>query len=155
LTALVGHAELHLAPTALQGLTVISLLLAVGGVLWGYGIYRRAPAAEPLRRLGPLYTGMVNLWYVNAFFVWLAHRVVLAFGALAARFDKGVVDGGLVDGTAWLTGRLGQTFRKVSAGPLPGQLQYYALAIFIIAALVILGLTASDYLHLVRMGVTR
>jgi NADH-quinone oxidoreductase subunit L len=116
---------------------IIGLLLALGGIAWAYRLYAKAPAQEPLLRLGWAYAGMSNLWWVNSFFVWLAGRVVLVMGLLTAKFDKTVIDGGLVDGTAWLTGRLGQVFRRVGAGPTPGQLQYYALVIFVVAALVL------------------
>ncbi|MHB9022842.1 MAG: NADH-quinone oxidoreductase subunit L [Armatimonadota bacterium] len=151
LAALVGETlgaaeHLDLIPKSwLAGLTVASLVLAVGGIFWGARTYLPRPQAEPLRALGGLYTGMVNLWYINAFFVWLAGRVVLALAGIAARFDKGVVDGGLVDGTAWLTGRLGHAIRKYSAGPLPGQLQYYALLIFAIVALIILAISQIGF----------
>ncbi len=128
-----------------SGIGIIALLAAVGGILWGYRVYGKAPAVEPLRKLGFLYTGVVNLWWVDAGFTWLAHRVVLALSQVARRFDKNVIDGGLVDGTAWLTGRFGHLFRRVSAGPMPGQLQYYALVIFIIAVLLMLGMSAQSY----------
>jgi len=120
---------------------LIALAAAAFGIWWGYRLYGVAPKKEPLRHLGFLYTGMTNLWYVDAFFNWLAHRVVLGLGHVVRRFDKRVIDGGLVDGTAWSTGRLGQLFRRLSAGPLPGQVQYYALVIFVVGALVILGIS--------------
>jgi len=63
-----------------------------------------------------------------------------------------VVDGRLVDGTAWLTGRLGHLFRRVGAGPLPGQLQFYAFVIFLVAVLVMLGMSIHEYLSF-HMGV--
>jgi len=131
-----GHNGFALSPVGIVG-----FLLAVGGIAWGYLVYSKAPAKEPLLKLGVIYTGMVNLWWVNAFFVWLAGHVVLGLGSFIRWFDKTVVDGGLVDGTAWITGRIGHTFRRVGAGPLPGQLQYYAFVIFLIAVLVILGMS--------------
>ncbi|MHB9108516.1 MAG: NADH-quinone oxidoreductase subunit L [Armatimonadota bacterium] len=137
----------HLSPVG-----IIGFILAAGGILWGYLVYSKAPAQEPLRKLGFVYAGMVNLWWINAFFVWLAGTVVLGLGSFIRWFDKTVIDGGLVDGTAWLTGRVGHTFRRVGAGPLPGQLQYYAFVIFLIAVLVILGVSFFGSLGL-TMGV--
>lgn len=122
-------------------LGALALSLALVGAAWSFALYSRAPAKEPLRKLGWAYTGIINLWYIDAFFTWIAQHVVLVFGRLIARFDKGVVDGKLVDGTAWLTGRAGVFLRRISAGAIPGQLQYYAMAIFMIAALVILLMT--------------
>ncbi|MHB9133053.1 MAG: NADH-quinone oxidoreductase subunit L [Armatimonadota bacterium] len=147
-----GHAE---EGHMVLGLTLVASALAVIGIVAGYRTYASAPKKEPLLKLGPIYTGMVNLWYVNAFFGWLAGRVVLVMAGLVARFDKGVIDGGLVDGTAWLTGRLGHSIRKVSAGAVPGQLQFYAMVIFAIAALVILGMYAQAYLNISLSGVIR
>jgi NADH-quinone oxidoreductase subunit L len=137
----------HVSPVG-----IIGFVLAVGGIAGGYLVYGKAPAQEPLRKLGFVYAGMVNLWWVNALFVFLAGHVVLGLGSVIRWFDKTVVDGGLVDGTAWLTGRVGHTFRRVGAGPLPGQLQYYAFVIFLIAVLVILGISARETLGF-TMGV--
>ncbi|HEX2948839.1 MAG TPA: NADH-quinone oxidoreductase subunit L [Armatimonadota bacterium] len=147
LTAMVAEEHEALGQSLIWGMTGVATLLALTGILWGYRTYSKVPAVDPLRKLGWVYTGMVNLWYVNAFFTWLARRVVLVFGVLIAHFDKGVVDGGLVDGTAWLTGRFGNSIRRLSAGALPGQLQYYALVLFAIAALVMLGMSAHEYLN--------
>lgn len=138
----------------LNTLGIVALAIAIGGILWGYRVYAKAPAEEPLRKLGWAYTGMVNLWYIDAFFRWVVSRIVLVLASCTARFDKGVIDGSLVDGTAWLTGRMGHVLRRVSAGPTPGRLQYYALVIFVVAALVILGLNIQDYVHAVS-GVVR
>jgi NADH-quinone oxidoreductase subunit L len=138
---------------------ILGFALAVVGIGWGYATYKNVPATEPLKKLGWAYTGMVNLWWVDAFFTWLAHHVVLVLGQKVRKFDKGVIDGMFVDGTAWLTGRLGVVMRRVSAGPLPGQLQYAALLIFLIAALVILGMSLSgifpDLFKTAQLGVIR
>jgi NADH-quinone oxidoreductase subunit L len=127
------------------GLTAAATLTAVGGLLWGYKAYTPAPAAEPLKRLGPIYTSMVNLWYIDAFFRWLAGRVVLVMARSVAWFDKQVIDGILVDGSCWVTGRVGHLFRVSGAGPSPGQLQYYALVIVLVLAALVVGLTFGDY----------
>jgi len=152
LTAMIAPEYEALAPLQIWIMTGVSLALALIGILWGYRVYGRAPAKEPLSALGPVYIGMTRLWYVDAFFTWFAGRVVLGLSHVVRKFDKNVVDGGLVDGTAWLTGRLGHLFRRVGAGPLPGQLQYYAFVIFLVAVLVILGLSTSEYLGF-SMGV--
>jgi NADH-quinone oxidoreductase subunit L len=145
-TGLIAPEHEILSSTLVYGMTGLSLLLAVTGILWGYRVYGKAPAKEPLRKLGPIYAGMVNLWYVDAFFTWFAQKIVLGLAHVTRKFDKQVIDGGLVDGTAWSTGRLGHLLRRVGAGPLPGQLQYYALVIFLVAVLVMLGMSAHQYL---------
>jgi NADH-quinone oxidoreductase subunit L len=137
----------------------IGLGLAVVGIIWGYRMYAKAPADEPLKKLGWVYTGMVNLWWVDAFFTWLAHRVVLVLGSKVRQFDKQVIDGGFVDGTAWLTGRFGYLLRRIGAGPKAGHLQYYALVIFLLTALVVLAMAFGgifpDLFPTAQMGVTR
>jgi len=152
LTGMIAPEHEALDPMQIYMMTGVSLLLALTGIAWGYRVYAKAPAREPLRKLGFIYAGMTNLWWVNAFFVWLAGTVVLGLASFIRWFDKAVIDGGLVDGTAWVTGRIGHTFRRVGAGPLPGQLQYYAFVIFLIAVLVILGMSAFASTHL-SMGV--
>lgn len=139
LVAKVGSEHAQLSAATIHLLTAAALGLALVGLLAGLQVYaKRTPAREPLLALGPLYRGMVNLWYVDALFVWLAHRVVIAFGTFISFFDKRVVDGMLVDGVAWITGRFGHAIRRASAGPLPGQLQFYALVMLIIVALMLL-----------------
>ena len=152
LVSMVDSHHAALSATTIHLLTAGALGLAVIGILAGLHVYaKRVPASEPLRAMGPIYAGMAHLWYVDALFNWLAQRVVLAFGAFIAFFDKRVVDGGLVDGTAWLTGRFGHAIRRVSAGPLAGQLQYYALIIFAIAALMLLCLSLRESFDLAAM----
>jgi NADH-quinone oxidoreductase subunit L len=156
LTSAIAHeAESSLSHSLVMGLTGVSLALAVAGILTGYVFYAKAPAEEPLKRLGWAYTGSINLWWVNAFFTWIAGHVVLALGLFISVFDKKVVDGIFVDGTAWLTGRLGHLFRRVGAGPLAGQVQYYAMAMFAVAALAILGIAFFEYEELGRETVMR
>jgi len=140
--ALIPQPHAVLSETLIWTLTGGSLALAILGILWGYTVYGAAPAKEPLRTLGPLYRGATHLWFVDAFFTWIAHHVVLTLGRTVRRFDKRVIDGGLVDGAFWLTGRLGHALRRAGAGPLPGQLQYYAVIIFAIAVLVMLIMAA-------------
>lgn len=138
---------------ALTPLGIGAFALALGGIVGGCALYHKAPAQEPLRKLGPLYTGMVNLWGVDALCNWIAGRVVLTLGSFIAWWDKTVIDGGLVDGTAWSAGRLGHRLRLLGAGPLPGQLQYYALVIFVVAAVLLFGMSFSDSLDALRQGV--
>ena len=93
-----------------------------------------------------LVASVINIFVGSTMGMAVISTLAIAIFSAYLLYDlKQVIDGGLVDGTAWSTGRLGLLFRRVSAGPLPGQLQYYAMVIFLIAALTMLGLSAREY----------
>jgi NADH-quinone oxidoreductase subunit L len=152
LMGLAGHHDEGLSAGQILGMTALASALAGGGIFLGWRVYATA-TTEPLRAWGPLYRTLVRLWYVDAFFTWLAGHVVLVLGRMIAWFDKRVIDGGLVDGTAWSLGRVGQGIRRLSAGPVPGHLQYAALVIFIVTAVIVLAMTMQDGVDAVTWGV--
>jgi NADH-quinone oxidoreductase subunit L len=103
------------------GLALLALALAIGGLGLAWAIYRRAAIkigeADPLRRaLGPLYVGMENKWWVDAFYnaVFVGgYRCLADF--LANPIDLGLIDalgGGLGSATRALSGWL----RKLQNG---------------------------------------
>ena len=115
----------------------LSVAAATGGIALAWAAYSRglvSPAAFN-RRFPGVYALLKNAWYFNHAWELFATRVVIAGSALAAWFDRHVVDG-MVNGVAWLCGRVGQRLRALQTG----QMQFYVavLVLGVIASLLVL-----------------
>jgi NADH-quinone oxidoreductase subunit L len=147
----------------------LSTVLAVGGLLGGWAIYRnyRAGEVEPFQRwLGPVFTVLKNKYYVDELYqliiirpvVWLADQVfsfdnkwvIDPFVNLVGRvgrvasdisrvFDEVAIDSGMVEGTANAVNSFGGWLRQTQTG----RVQNYVLVIGV-TVLLLLGL----YLYL-------
>lgn len=146
----------------------LSTLLAVGGLLGGWAVYRnyRVGEVEPFQRwLGPVFTLLQNKYYVDELYrlviirptVWLADqifgfdkevidyvvnlvgRVGRSLADISGVFDRVVIDSGLVEGTAKVTNGFGGWLRQSQTG----RVQSYVLVIAV-TVLLLLGL----YLYL-------
>jgi NADH-quinone oxidoreductase subunit L len=105
---------------ALQGTLAAALGIALAAV--GY-LGRRSDGPQPERFLGPIGTLFANRFYVDQFYAALIVRPLELVAAVAAAFDRSVVDG-LVDSIARLPGAVGNVVRRLQSGLL----QRYALA---------------------------
>jgi NADH-quinone oxidoreductase subunit L len=146
----------------------LSTLLAVGGLLFGWAVYRnyRVGEVEPYQRwLGPVFTLLKNKYYVDEFYrvvfirptVWLADqcfrfdtgvidylvnlvgKVTRVVSDVSGVFDETVIDSTLVDGTGKVTNSFGGWLRQTQTG----RVQNYVLVIAV-TVLLLLGL----YLYL-------
>ncbi|HTV77279.1 MAG TPA: NADH-quinone oxidoreductase subunit L [Steroidobacteraceae bacterium] len=105
----------------LKGFTGAPFWLALAGVICAWLFFLKKPswADAWARRLSPLYTLLVNKFY----FDWFNENVlcVLARGlgkGLWRGGDQGLIDGGLVNGTAHTVGRIGGLLRHLQSGYL-------------------------------------
>jgi NADH-quinone oxidoreductase subunit L len=146
----------------------LSTVLAMGGLLFGWAIYRnyRVGEVEPFQRwLGPVFTLLKNKYYVDELYravfirptVWLADisfrfdtgvidylvnlvgRVTRVVADFSGVFDGKVIDSTLVDGTGKVTNSFGGWLRQTQTG----RVQNYVLVIAV-TVLLLLGL----YLYL-------
>ncbi len=146
----------------------LSTVLAVGGLIFGWAIYRnyRVGEVEPFQRwLGPVFTLLKNKYYVDELYravfirptVWLADisfrfdtgvidylvnlvgRVTRVVADFGGVFDAKVIDSTLVDGTGKVTNSFGGWLRQTQTG----RVQNYVLVIAV-TVLLLLGL----YLYL-------
>jgi NADH-quinone oxidoreductase subunit L len=146
----------------------LSTVLAVGGLIFGWAIYRnyRVGEVEPFQRwLGPVFTLLKNKYYVDELYravfirptVWLADisfrfdtgvidylvnlvgRVTRVVADFSGVFDGKVIDSTLVDGTGKVTNSFGGWLRQTQTG----RVQNYVLVIAV-TVLLLLGL----YLYL-------
>src|SRR5215470_6132331 len=86
------------------GLMVLSMAIAIGGVLMGLLFYVKRPSlpGEWARRLGPLYKLSSNKWYWDHLLDVKGVEAGKAVDNALWRVDQAVVDGG-VNGAGWLT----------------------------------------------------
>jgi NADH-quinone oxidoreductase subunit L len=146
----------------------LSTVLAVGGLIFGWAIYRnyRIGEVEPFQRwLGPVFTLLKNKYYIDELYrtviirpaVWLADlsfkfdtgiidylvnlvgRVARAVADFSGVFDSKVIDSTLVDGAGKATNSFGGWLRQTQTG----RVQNYVLVIAV-TVLLLLGL----YLYL-------
>ena len=114
---------------------VVSSLVALVGIWSAWRWYgQQAPAAARFESTR-LYNFLRNKWYLDQGYAWFVRQVVLAGAMVFAWTDRHIVNG-FVDGAAWLTGRIGARLRRWQTG----ELQLYALVIFLGVMLAVLGL---------------
>ncbi len=114
----------------------LSIIAALAGIGLAWAAYRAKLVSSGAfnRRLPALYALLKNAWYFNRGWELFATGVVIAGSALAAWFDRHVVNG-MVDGVAWLCGRASRQLRLAQTG----QMQLYAL---VFVAAIVAGLLA-------------
>lgn len=121
----------------------LSILAALGGIALAWAAYSRnlVSSAAFNRRFPAVYALLKHAWYLNRAWELFATQVVIAGSALAAWFDRHVVDG-MVNGVAWLCGQAGQRLRLAQTG----QMQAYAAAVVIGVIAALLALVTRDTL---------
>ncbi|MFB3882640.1 MAG: NADH-quinone oxidoreductase subunit L [Armatimonadota bacterium] len=112
-----------------------SFLCAMAGIGVAWATYRaeHISSASFNARFPAVLRLLKNGWYINRAWELFATRVVIAGSALAAWFDRHVVDG-MVSGVAWLCGAGSQQLRRLQTGQV--QLYAFVVALGIIAALI-------------------
>jgi NADH-quinone oxidoreductase subunit L len=105
---------------AAAGLDVLAVVIAVAGILFAFGVYRRGledPAVDPLdQRLGPFGRLFGHAWYYDDGIAALVGGPIRR-GAqwLADVFDQKIIDGA-VNGIARGFGAAGAQLRKAQTG---------------------------------------
>jgi NADH-quinone oxidoreductase subunit L len=144
----VHHAEPNI------GLMLVSFVVAGSGIVLAYLMYYKGVISPALmaQRFKPIYTFLFNKWYFDELYMativnptyWLseflfkfdqyvidgivngAGRLTLILSWLHERFDTYVVDGA-VNGAGYMSMLFGRNMRKIQTG----QLQTYALVVFL------------------------
>jgi NADH-quinone oxidoreductase subunit L len=122
-----------------------STVVAVGGLLFALAVYRRAaPGTDPLPgRLGRVWTLWSNLWYLDAFYLWLVRRVQQGFARLCWLFERRVIIQGMVNSTAQAVRVGGDRLRRVQAGRVNGYVTSFVFGVIAVAAAVVIAVTSS------------
>jgi NADH-quinone oxidoreductase subunit L len=80
----------------------IAILFGIGGSWWFFMKNRGKDYVSPIAPLRSIRTALVNLWYVDAFFVRGVAPFVMRIVRASFAFDKWVIDA-LVNAAAWVT----------------------------------------------------
>jgi NADH-quinone oxidoreductase subunit L len=132
-----SHGSAHGHATELL-LILLALGLAVGGILLGVQVYRRAGLPERLARAsGPLYVLVRNLYWVDELYEALVVRPYYRLSRISATFDRFVIDG-LVNATGVTLELIGQIVKLFQTGFV----RNYAL-VFLLGVVAILYYLAS------------
>ena len=110
------------------GVAGTSLAVALLGIALSAAFYywRVFSADQMAQRFRPVYLLLKNKYYVDEFYGWMVKNILFGFASLLHWFDENVVDDGMVDGTGWITRKMGGLFRLTQTGSV----QNYALVIF-------------------------
>jgi NADH-quinone oxidoreductase subunit L len=120
-------------------LAVISTGIGLLGILvaWGYYGAHWFSAEATARALRPIYTLLINRYYMDDLYNWLAGTVLIGIGDGLARFDRGIIDGA-VNGVAWLAYAVfGRLFTRAETGRLPNYALAFFVGLVIVAGLVV------------------
>jgi NADH-quinone oxidoreductase subunit L len=120
---------------------LVSTAVAVGGLLLAYAVYgRAAPGTDPFpARYPALHRLWSNLYYVDDFYLFLVKRVQQGIAWLSWRFERLVIIGAAVNGTARATRVAGERIRRVESGRLTGYVTWLLLGTVVVAAAALLG----------------
>ena len=121
-------------------LPVLSALLVLGGLVYGWRTWGRGKVTPFEGRDSRLLRLLENKYYVDEAYQWAIDRIALAFSRFIALFDRVVVNDTGVDGPAWSIMLSAVRMRLVQTG----RLYNYGL----VMALGVLGLSALWWLVL-------
>jgi NADH-quinone oxidoreductase subunit L len=115
-------------------LALLGLGLGIAGIAFAYLVY--VPGIISASALGrtfrPAYNLFLNRYYIDELYQWLIDRILLAFSSFLAFFvDPRIIDG-VVNGLGRLAVRISTTVRQLQTG----QVQSYAMAVFVGLALI-------------------
>ena len=118
----------------------ISTVLALGGLIGAFLLYGRAkPGTDPLpEKLGGLWTLWNRLYYIDDFYLWLVKRVQDGIAWLSWQFERWILIGVFINGTAFLVRYGGDRLRRVQNGALTGYVTAFAVGAVILVSLVLL-----------------
>jgi NADH-quinone oxidoreductase subunit L len=111
------------------GLALISTAIGLLGVLVAWGLYGAGwfSPAVLTQTFRPIYVLLVNKYYVDDVYNWVAGTAVIGLSGGLAWFDRNVVDG-VVNGVAWLAySVVSWALTRAESGRLPN----YALLFFV------------------------
>jgi NADH-quinone oxidoreductase subunit L len=93
--------------------TVVSIVLAVGGLLAGFFLYaKRRDVVDGVReRFALLHRVLVNRYYMDHLYQWMIDHVVMGFGRVVAWFDRRFVNDWVVNGSGLGVMQVGKRMR--------------------------------------------
>ena len=114
---LVGEGDFHIE----WWLTIVSLLLALSGVLISWLAYSKGSISHDAiaQRFSALHRLIVNKYYVDEVYQWVIDHMVMVFSRFVAFFDRVVVNDTGVNGSAWTVMLSALRVRLIQTGRMP------------------------------------
>ncbi len=111
-----------------MGIAIASSIVALAGIGLAFVFYISKPelAGKTADTFKPIYLLLKNKYYVDEFYGWMVKNFLFGFATICTWFDDNIVDDGMVDGTGWITRKMGSLFTLTQTG----YVQNYALVIF-------------------------
>jgi proton-translocating NADH-quinone oxidoreductase chain L len=135
------HHWIHHASEKAHGfdpaLMIASVVIALGGIGFGWSLYAKDPVAgeEKLRKsLGKFHTVLCQKFYMDHFWAWVVSKTMMLWSIAAAWFDDDIIDGG-VRGSGLLTALLGEKLRKEHSGMVSQYMFMLIASLLLITAL--------------------
>jgi len=119
---------------------VLSLALAVGGVLAARSLYKVPEPVEHTNKLGSIKTLLMHNYYQDEYQVWLATGFTYPISRAADKFDQGVIDG-VVNGISSVSLFSGSRVRKIQTGVVSNYAFFITVALVVL--LVIFGISGG------------
>ena len=104
------HLDMH---TALHSLMII--VIGAGAAFLAFGAKVIDPEGVK-RALGPVHRFIDNRWYIDELFAWIIEHIQQNFARLCDGFDRVIIIGGIVNGTAWTTRAAGAVMARYQSG---------------------------------------
>ncbi len=119
----------------------ISTVLGLAGLALAWLVYgaKVISADNMVARFPGTYKVLKNKYYIDEFYLWIVKHIVDGFGKVLYWFDIYVVDG-IVNGLAFLARFFGSFFRRSQTG----QLQLYAMVVFLSIVVLFLVITIGE-----------
>jgi NADH-quinone oxidoreductase subunit L len=115
------HPEFHLTAA------ILPVSLAIGAILLAAVFYRKVSAVPQKLADGlkTLYQGAYNKFYIDEIYLFVTKKIIFGtFGAIAAWFDKNIVDGA-INLSATASENLSETLRGMQSGKVQGYAVYF------------------------------
>lgn len=117
------HEETFNWPMALASLAVAITGIFLSAAFYYWKVFSAEKMAEKFR---PVYLLLKNKYYFDEMYGWLVKKVLFGIAYVLTWFDEEVVDDGMVDGTGWISRKMGGLLSLTQTG----YVQNYALVIF-------------------------
>jgi len=137
-----AHAEAHHMSAALSnGLMILSIVLALGGIYVSYLYYIQKPElpGKTIKAFRPVHSFFYHKWYFDELYdAVIIQPIVLISRFLWKGFDNNVIDF-IVNGVAWIARFLGSFFRIIQTGRMQTYLFTMILGVVILLSIFYMG----------------
>lgn len=138
LNGAVKNVEVHMPPLGVELLLIaLSIAIAVVGVLLSYNLYKKHGIDGDLKVksfFGGIYRVLENKFYVDELYNAVIIRPFVRISESGVMpFDKRIIDG-IVNGSGWITQRLGRDLRTLQSGLLQNYTLLMVIGVVVVIA---------------------